>query len=180
MANNWWIDIDLKVSAPTVEVVESRTVQIWEWRKKYQRKSTLRTRTYTETKTLNLASVISEIIANRIADHMIEYAPIDESDNKDDIVLKKNIRATEVSAWNFVVWSDLPYATRRNYENNLNPDTKFYVENSYQNHESEYDKIAQEIVDKYVDNCVAEMIANLNRSSWAKKSTNWGSESFKL
>ena len=107
MAKNWWIDIDLKVSAPTVKVVESRTVQIWEWRKKYQRKSTLRTRTYTESKTLNLASIISEIIANRIANHMIEYAPIDESPHKDDIVLKKNIRATEISDWNFVVWSVL-------------------------------------------------------------------------
>lgn len=175
-----WINIDFKVSAPTVRVVESRTVQIWQWRRKYQRKSSLRTRTYTETRTVKLANVISEIIANRIADYMIEYAPIDESPYRDDIVLKENIVANEVSDWRYVVWSDLPYATRRNYENRKNPGTLYYVERSYQNHESEYDEIAQSIVDDYVNNRVAEIIANLNKSSWAKKSTNWGSESFRL
>lgn len=179
MASKWWIDLTLKVTA-LGQRTETFTKLVWWWRQKYQRKSTMKTRTYTETRTYDLSDIISEVIATNIQANMIEYAPIDESPNRDNIVLKENIEVKKNKNWQYTVGSNLPYATRRNYENRKNPDTLHYVERAYENHESEYDIIARDIAHEYVDTYIWNIIAELWRSSWAKKSTNWGSESFRL
>lgn len=175
MASGWWIDISFKVEAPKIDVEQVFTKQIWQWRQKYQRKSSVRTRT--TTKTISLPNLISETIANRMADHMIEYAPRDESPRADNIVLQKDISAREEADWVWTVGSDLPYATRRNYENFLNPDKTYYVESAYELHASEYDDIAREIASEYIDTLVWSMTASLNSSSWATKGYNWWDES---
>jgi len=166
MASNWWIDISLKVETPKINVEQVLTTQVWKWRQKYQRKSSVKTRT--TTRTISLPNLISETIANRMADHMVEYAPRDESPRADNIILQHNISAKEEADWIWTVGSDLPYATRRNYENYLNPDKTYYVESAYELHASEYDEIAREIASEYIDLWVSSMLATLNASSWAK------------
>ena len=179
MASGWGIDIKFDMVA-LWQAQKTITEQVWGWRKKYQRQSSVKTRTYTKTVTYDLSNIIWEAISESIKDHMIDYAPIDESPSKDDIVLKENIDVEPLWNWHFVIWSDLPYATRRNYENKKNHDTIHYVERAYQNHKSDYDKIAQDIAEEYVDTYISNMISTLRKSSWAKSATNWGSSEKRL
>ena len=95
---------------------------------------------------------------------MIDYAPIDESKYKDDVVLKENIWVFFKWDWQYEVRADnIPYATRRNYENALHPQTLHYVERSWENHLAEY----QQILQKWSNVALSEIVPQLIAKSWA-------------
>ena len=99
---------------------------------------------------------------------MIRYAPIDESDYRDDVVLKENIDFDRIWKDRIIVWSsDIPYAARRNYENNLHPDTRHYIEKSWNNHMYDYQEILDEEIKNAADDLLENMIKWMRKSSWA-------------
>jgi len=108
-------------------------------------------------------------IARQVAKHMIDYAPIDESKYKDDVVLKENIWITYKWNWRYEVWArNIPYATRRNYENALHPQTLHYIERSWENHLNEYQEILSDVVRWWAEALmVSELEEVVKVSSWA-------------
>lgn len=107
-------------------------------------------------------------IANEVKNNMIRYAPIDESKYRDDVVLKENIDFDTIWKGRIIVWSsDIPYAARRNYENNLHPDTRHYIEKSWNNHMYDYQEILDEEVKNAADDLLENMIKWMRKSSWA-------------
>ena len=110
-----------------------------------------------------LESAVEEI-AHKVKKYMIDYAPIDESKYKDDVVLKENIWVFYRWEWKYEVRADnIPYATRRNYENALHPQTLHYVERSWENHLAEY----QQVLQKWSNIALSEIVPQLIAKSWA-------------
>jgi len=119
----------------------------------------------------------SHKMAELIKSYLEEYAPVDESDYADNVVMKNNVVIHWIK-WEYEVWfENIPYATRRNYEhtehynrewNNLN-----FVEKAWNDHVREY----EEILDKAAEDWADELLsAYLNRSSWATTGYNWWEE----
>lgn len=106
-------------------------------------------------------------IADRVKDHMYHYAPVDESKYKDDVVLRENIDYE----WQWdrvVIWTDdIPYATRRNYENKLHPNKRHYIEKSFNNHYDEYERILEDEIWNVASDIWDNMLKELRKSSWA-------------
>ena len=70
--------------------------------------------------------------------------------------------------WLFAVWTDnIPYATRRNYENKLHPDKRRYVQKTFENHYDEYWRILNQEVKNIADDFWDKMLKELRKSSWA-------------
>lgn len=116
----------------------------------------------------------SHDIARLIAYHLEEYSPVDKSKYADNVVMKNNI-VVVWAKWEYEVWfEDIPYATRRNYEqsevynklwNNLH-----FVERAWNNHIDEYEAILDEASENWIDELLS---AYLNKSSWATTGYNW-------
>ena len=166
----WDIGIDFKVDIySNIKKVSYKRTWSTRWAKEWSEVKWYKLERVIEyEKTLNSDLLMAaRDIAHLIKDYQIEYAPIDESWRKDDIVLKENIKITSDN-WEFTVWTDnIPYATRRNYENNLHPDTKHYIENSWNNHVQEYEEILDDYAEEWADRLVFSM---LEKSSGA---TSW-------
>lgn len=168
----WWdIGLQFTVEFQSTEVAEHTWSTRWagSWadlEKKWYRLKTKRniSQAYDFNQTLSNAMIR---IADRVAKHMIDYAPIDESKYKDDVVLKENIDYEW--QWNrVVIWSvDIPYATRRNYENRLHPNKTHYVEKSFNNHYDEYERILEDEVWASASEIWDDMLKELRKSSWA-------------
>lgn len=116
----------------------------------------------------------SHDIASLIAYHLREYSPVDKSKYADNVVMKNNI-VVVWTKWEYEVWfENIPYATRRNYEqsevynklwNNLH-----FVERAWNDNIREYEEILDEASENWIDELLS---AYLNRSSWATTGYNW-------
>lgn len=53
---------------------------------------------------------------------------------------------SKVSRWYAIIWSPVAYARKREYENNRNPDRKYYLKRWYTEHEREI----KDLVKKYL------------------------------
>lgn len=58
------------------------------------------------------------------------------------------INTTRIEKGVALVWSPVAYAKRREFENKLNPDRKFYLERWYTMNKEKIDKIAKESIHK--------------------------------
>lgn len=171
MSVRWWdIWINFEIDIyDEVEYVSYKTIWSTRWARSWSEVKWFRVEEVTEYWTeLNRALLIaSNDIAHLVAQYQREYAPIDESKHKDKIVLRDNI-VVRSDNWEYTVWTDnIPYATRRNYENNLHPRTMNYIEKSWENHIQEYEDILDSYAEQWADRLLYSM---LERSSGA---TSW-------
>lgn len=65
-------------------------------------------------------------------------------------MLRKSINANfnYIQKWYAIVWSPLKYARRREFENNLHPDTKYYLMRWYTDNELKIWKIVKEALNQ--------------------------------
>jgi len=71
-----------------------------------------------------------------------ENAPVDTGTLRKSITTNLN----QINRWFVIVWSPVKYARRREFENNLHPQTKYYLIRWYEEHIPEI----RDIIDRYL------------------------------
>lgn len=167
----WDIALDFSFNISFTERTETYKKRTWSWSKPKFQTATRIIKEYqwNEWK----LDECCWVIANLIKDYMVGYTPIDESRHKDNIVLRDNIKIEQKGIWDYRVWPQgIPYAVRRNFENNLHPNKRHYIEKTRNFHLDEY----QEILDSYAEEIWADIIKSAIRwVSWWWVDTNWWS-----
>ena len=162
----WDIALDFYPNITFEEKTEVYQKRVWSWWKpKYQ--TTTRTILEYQWNEWKLDECCFDI-ASLMKDYMINYAPIDKSKHKDKIVLRDNIRVEQKGLWRYIVWPQwIVYALRRNFENNLHPNKRHYMEKTWNNHRDEY----QRILNSYAQEIWADILkkAIIWKSWWEEK-----------
>ena len=168
----WWdIGLQFTVKFKSVKAEHSGDIRADDWSELEKKWYELKWYSRSEKKAVsNFNTALKNAMVRiwkRAKKYMIDYAPIDESRYKDDVVLKENIDYDW--QWDSMVIGsvNIPYATRRNYENKLHPDKRRYVQKTFENHYDEYWRILNEEVKNLADDFWDKMLKELRKSSWA-------------